>query len=84
MAHVNINYDGGNRMKQQEFGRLLTVEEAAEVLGLRVSTIRRMILERRVDTVRPSKRSVRIPEAAIDRILQTGFRPAVPELNETT
>ena len=63
--------------KPSEFGKLLTVEEAADRLGLRVSTVRRMILERRIDTIRPSRRSVRIPEEAIQRILEGGFRPAI-------
>jgi excisionase family DNA binding protein len=57
--------------------RLLTVTEAAERLGLKASTIRKMILERRIDTVRPSRRAVRIPEAAIRRIIDQGFSPAV-------
>lgn len=69
-------------MKTKELGRLLAVEEVAEVLGLRVSTIRRMILERRIDTVRPSRRSVRIPERAVEEILKTNYRPALPEGGE--
>jgi excisionase family DNA binding protein len=61
-----------------DLGMLLTVEEVAARLGLRVSTIRRMILERRIDTVRPSVRAVRIPESAIRRILEKGFTPSIP------
>lgn len=57
--------------------KLLTVMDAAIRLGLKESTIRRMILERRIDTVRPSVRAVRIPESAITKILQQGYRPAV-------
>lgn len=57
-------------------GRMLTCEEAAQALGVRVSTIRRMIFEKRIDTVRPTRRSVRIPEAAIESILNEGFTPA--------
>jgi len=69
-------------MGKTEMGRLLTCEEAGEMLGLRVSTIRRMILERRIDTVRPSRRSVRIPEAAVEQILKTNYRPAIQEGGE--
>ena len=58
--------------------KLLTVAAAAERLGLKESTIRRMILERRIDTVRPSRRAVRVPEAAIMAILEKGYRPALP------
>jgi excisionase family DNA binding protein len=57
--------------------RLLTVQETADRLSLKPSTIRRMILERRIDTVRPSVRAVRIPETAVIHILKQGFRPAV-------
>jgi excisionase family DNA binding protein len=59
------------------FNKLLTVSEAAERLGLKESTVRRMILQRRIDTVRPSVRAVRIPESAIKAILERGYRPAV-------
>ena len=69
-------------METKDLGRLLTVEEVAEVLGLRVSTIRRMILERRIDTVRPSRRSVRIPQQAVEQILKTNYRPAIGEGEE--
>ena len=58
--------------------RLLTVEEAAQRLRLKPATIRRMIFQRRIDTVRPSVRAVRVPESAIKKILEQGYRPAVP------
>jgi excisionase family DNA binding protein len=58
--------------------RLLTVEETALRLGLKPATIRRMIFQRRIDTVRPSLRAVRVPESAVRRILEQGYRPAVP------
>ena len=58
--------------------KLLTVTEAAERLGLKEATIRRMILQRRIDTVRPSVRAVRVPESAIKKILEHGYRPALP------
>ena len=57
--------------------RLLTVQQAAEQLGLREATIRKLIFQRRIDTVRPSVRAVRVPESAIKKILERGFRPAV-------
>ncbi len=60
-----------------DLGRMLTCEEAAHRLGVRVSTVRRMIWEKRIDTVRPTKRSVRIPEASIDALLQGNFTPAI-------
>lgn len=66
-------------METKDLGRLLTVEQVAEAFGLRVSTIRRMILERRIATVRPSRRSVRIPERAVREVLSKGYRPAIQE-----
>ena len=79
MNYVNANHEGGTNMEKTEMGRLLTCEQVGEILGLRVSTIRRMILERRIDTVRPSRRSVRIPEMAVEQILKTNYRPAISE-----
>lgn len=57
--------------------KLLTVPQVAEQLGLKEATIRRMILQRRIETVRPSVRAVRVPESAVRRIIQQGFRPAL-------
>ena len=45
---INHNSQGDNGQ------RLLTVKECAERLCLKESTIRRMILQRRIETVRPS------------------------------
>ena len=56
---------------------LLTVQEVAARLCLKEATIRRMILERRIDVIKPSRRAVRIPESAVLRILERGYRPAV-------
>jgi excisionase family DNA binding protein len=56
---------------------LLTVQEVAARLRLKESTIRRMIFERRIDVIRPSQRAVRIPESAIRKIIERGYRPAV-------
>lgn len=56
---------------------LLTVQEVAVRLCLKEATIRRMILERRIDVIKPSRRAVRIPESAVLRILERGYRPAI-------
>ena len=64
-------------MKDMLEERMLTVEETALRLGLKPATIRRMIFQRRIDTVRPSVRAVRVPESAIRKILEQGYRPAV-------
>lgn len=53
--------------------KLLTAQEVAERLALKIATIRRMILERRIATVRPSARAVRIPESEVRRIIEAGY-----------
>lgn len=62
----------------RDVGKLLSVDAAAAKLGLRPSTVRRMILERRIDTVRPGARAVRIPQESIDRMILKGFTRAIP------
>ncbi|MCA9470397.1 MAG: excisionase family DNA-binding protein [Nitrospira sp.] len=71
--------DESQAQRTSTFPRLLTVPEAAERLCLKQSTIRRLILERRIDTVRPSRRSVRIPERAVLEILKRGYQRALAE-----
>ena len=56
--------------------RLLRVEEAAEALAIRPSTVRAWILARRLATVKVGERAVRIPEGAVLRIIEEGTRPA--------
>ena len=46
-------------------------------LGLKPSTIRKMIMQRRIEVFRPTPRSVRISERTIEAILAKGFRPAI-------
>ena len=57
--------------------RLLTVEEAAEVLGTQPRFTRRLIAERRIRFTRIG-RHVRIPESALREFIAAGMvRPAV-------
>jgi len=53
------------------------VKEAARRFGLKESTVRRMIFEKKIDVFRPSKRAVRISEATIREKLARGFTPSV-------
>jgi excisionase family DNA binding protein len=53
------------------------VKETSRRLGLRPSTIRRMIYEKRIAIFRPSLRAVRISEKTIREILERGYMPAV-------
>jgi excisionase family DNA binding protein len=55
---------------------MLTVEEAAEKLGVRASTIRSWVWKRQIEFVKIS-RSVRIPDKVVDRLIRSGTRPAL-------
>jgi excisionase family DNA binding protein len=55
----------------------LTVEEAAARLGLRVCTVRRWILERRIGYCKIGRRAVRIPAEVVEKLLSQGYRPPV-------
>jgi len=56
--------------------RLLTVGEAAERLGTSVRFPRRLIAERRITYVKVGSH-VRIPERAIDQLIEAGTVEAV-------
>lgn len=55
--------------------KLYRVEEAADLLGLKPSTVRKLILQRRITVCRPATRAVRIPESEIARIQRDGLSP---------
>jgi excisionase family DNA binding protein len=55
--------------------RLLKVPEAASRLNVSEKTTWKMVYARRVDVVRIG-RSVRIPEEAIEKLIDTGTTPA--------
>ena len=59
-------------------GRLLRVEEVAERLGLRPSTIRKMLATRQLARVYPSKRAVRVREEDVEAVIRGGYCPARP------
>lgn len=59
--------------------RLLRVEEAAALLGLKPSTIRKMIWRREIPVVRPTKRAVRIRSEDVEAIIRLGYQPTRPE-----
>lgn len=61
-------------------GRLYRVQEAAELLSVKPTTIRKWILLRRIGVVHVSSRAVRVPSSEIDRIISGGFVPAKPEV----
>jgi excisionase family DNA binding protein len=54
---------------------MLSVEEAAQELGLKESTIRAWILRRRITYVKLN-RAVRIPRAEVERLIREGTIPS--------
>ncbi len=55
--------------------KLYRIEEAADLLGLKPSTLCKLIFQRRITVCRPTPRAVRIPEAEILRIERDGLSP---------
>ena len=64
-----------NQGKSAAGRRLLPLPQAADRLGLKLSTIRFWVWQRKIETVRVG-RAVRIPEDAIDRLIEQGTVPA--------
>lgn len=62
------------RMMENE--KLLTAAEAAELLGLQVSTVRRLTYERRLPVVRPTgKRCVRYKRSDLMNLINMRHQP---------
>jgi len=59
--------------------RLLRVEEAAELLAVKPSTVRAWLLHRKLGRVRVGTRAVRIRAGEIERIISEGSIPALRE-----
>ena len=62
---------------REALDRLLTAGEAAEMLGLKLATVRRLTYERRLPVVRPTgKRAVRYRLSDLQALLRLRFQPA--------
>jgi excisionase family DNA binding protein len=55
--------------------RLMSPGDVAEILGISVRTVSRLIDERRIDSVRVGRLN-RIPETAVEAYIQANTRPA--------
>jgi excisionase family DNA binding protein len=55
---------------------MLTVQQAAEQLGLREATIRAWLMRRRISCVKLSARCVRIPREEVERLIRDNLIPA--------
>jgi excisionase family DNA binding protein len=56
---------------------LLSVPEFASALGVTSACIRRWILERKITTIKLG-RLVRVPVSEVERLVNSGLRPARP------
>jgi excisionase family DNA binding protein len=54
---------------------LLRVEEAADLLAIKPSTVRAWLLRRRIGKVRVGRRAVRIPAGEVEQIIAEGIIP---------
>jgi len=57
--------------------RLLTVAEAARLLGLKPSTLYQWAFERRIATVKLMGRALRFRESEIEKLVKRSDRPAL-------
>ena len=55
---------------------LLRVDQAADLLAVKPSTLRAWLLRRRIAKERIGRRAVRIPSAEVERIIAEGMIPA--------
>jgi excisionase family DNA binding protein len=65
------------KAKVSEYGKLLTVKQAAEVLAVKEVTVRSWLAHRRL-TAHKINRSWRIPQSEIERLLDQTLIPAAP------
>ena len=63
---------------RDERSRLVSINDAAEELGLAPVTLRSWIAQRRISSVKLG-RSIRIPSSELDRLVERGSIPALPE-----
>jgi excisionase family DNA binding protein len=60
----------------KELLKMLTVEQAAEQLGLKQSTLRAWVLRRKIAYHKVGGKAVRIPQREIDRLIEESRVPA--------
>jgi excisionase family DNA binding protein len=66
-------------MPGYESDKLLTGAQVAEMLGLKPVTIRQWIAKRKLGSVRVGDRAIRIPASEVEKLIERGFVPALPE-----
>jgi excisionase family DNA binding protein len=54
---------------------LYRIPDAAAILAIKPSTLRKLIAAGEITAVRPTRRTVRVTESELRRILRDGLRP---------
>jgi excisionase family DNA binding protein len=62
-------------------GELLRVSTFCDALGIKESTGRKWLLQKRIASVKLGSRLIRIPKSELQRIVDEGFRPAKDALH---
>jgi excisionase family DNA binding protein len=70
-----VDLDRKSQMVTEKRKKLLTIPESAERSGLKPATMRFWVWTRKIEHVKIG-RAVRIPEHAIERIIEQGTVPA--------
>jgi excisionase family DNA binding protein len=55
---------------------LLTMQEAAERLGIKAATVRSWVLSRQIGYIKVGKKLIRIPASEVEKIIERGRVPA--------
>jgi excisionase family DNA binding protein len=55
----------------------MTIQQAAQMLGLREKTIRRWVALRKIEYIKAGERAVRITSTEISRIIELGRNPRI-------
>jgi len=63
-------------MSEKPGAELITIQQAADALGLKPPTLRAWMSRRKIGFVRLGNRAVRIPKSEISRLIEVGFTPA--------
>jgi excisionase family DNA binding protein len=59
--------------------RLLTVDQTADRFGVKVSTIRRWLVLRKIAQIKLSRRAVRVSETEVERLIRENTIPALED-----
>ena len=65
--------------EEEDEMRLLRIDEAAHRLGLKPSTVRKLIYLKEIPSVHPTRRAVRVREEDVEALIRLGYPLASPD-----